>query len=321
MQHTPEQGGEIKVLYICGAGRSGSTILDRVLGQIDGFFSAGEIRVLWDRPLAEHLLCGCGVPLDSCPLWAEITRGIVGPSAVDPEAANRLRQSARTLATPLLMMPGGRKLLASIVRRHIHLVEALYRAIARTTGCRVIVDSSKVPAYSYLLSQVSAVKLYVVHLIRDPRAVAYSWQKAKPRPDMRQDTGGPRYMTRFGPVTSSLLWAMENMASESLWRKARQPYLRLHYEQFMLRPKAAVDAILSLLGESGSAQPFASEVDVKLAVNHTVAGNPDRVSTGLVRLRNDDEWRKRLAPGAKRAVEALTLPLLRRYGYGLTSRV
>ena len=33
----------VKVLYIVGMGRSGSTILANSLGEVDGFFSAGEI--------------------------------------------------------------------------------------------------------------------------------------------------------------------------------------------------------------------------------------------------------------------------------------
>ena len=34
-----------KVLFIGGYGRSGSTLLDRLLGQIDGFVSVGEVRL------------------------------------------------------------------------------------------------------------------------------------------------------------------------------------------------------------------------------------------------------------------------------------
>ena len=41
----------VRVLYIAGSGRSGSTILDRTLGQVDGFFSAGELCNLWGRGL------------------------------------------------------------------------------------------------------------------------------------------------------------------------------------------------------------------------------------------------------------------------------
>jgi len=33
-----------KVLFITGRGRSGSTILDNLLGQLDGFFSLGQVN-------------------------------------------------------------------------------------------------------------------------------------------------------------------------------------------------------------------------------------------------------------------------------------
>ena len=83
-----------KVLYIAGWGRSGSTILDNVLGQVDGFFSAGELMFLWRRGLIEGRLCGCGRPLRDCDVWMHIldraypagvdaherSKGTIGPS-------------------------------------------------------------------------------------------------------------------------------------------------------------------------------------------------------------------------------------------------
>ena len=61
-----------RVLYIGGWGRSGSTLLDRLLGQAEGSFSVGEMRDLWLRGVLENRRCGCGEPFDSCPFW---TRG------------------------------------------------------------------------------------------------------------------------------------------------------------------------------------------------------------------------------------------------------
>jgi len=49
-----------RVLYILGWGRSGSTVLGNILGEIDGFFSAGELHYLWERSLVEGRACGCG---------------------------------------------------------------------------------------------------------------------------------------------------------------------------------------------------------------------------------------------------------------------
>ena len=37
------EAGPVRVLYIGGLGRSGSTLLDRMLGQLDGVWSVGEL--------------------------------------------------------------------------------------------------------------------------------------------------------------------------------------------------------------------------------------------------------------------------------------
>jgi hypothetical protein len=58
----------VKVLYVAGSGRSGSTILDRTLGRVDGLFSAGELCNLWGRSLLARRRYGCGIPVPDC--WA-----------------------------------------------------------------------------------------------------------------------------------------------------------------------------------------------------------------------------------------------------------
>ena len=35
------------IVFIGGAGRSGSTLLEKILGNLDGCFSAGELRFIW----------------------------------------------------------------------------------------------------------------------------------------------------------------------------------------------------------------------------------------------------------------------------------
>ena len=56
----------LDILYIGGFGRSGSTLVERCLGQLDGFCAAGELRHLWDRGVVHNQLCGCQTPLRAC---------------------------------------------------------------------------------------------------------------------------------------------------------------------------------------------------------------------------------------------------------------
>jgi hypothetical protein len=49
-------------------------------------------------------------------------------------------------------------------------------------------------------------------------------------------------------------------------------------------------------------------------------GNPSRFVTGPVEIRSDDEWESNLKRRDSAVVTALTLPLLRFYGYPLREK-
>ncbi len=72
----------VKVLYILGAGRSGSTLLSNILGQLDGFQSVGELFYLWENGLLKGGLCGCGEPVLQCPFWSEVLSQSLGSSLI-----------------------------------------------------------------------------------------------------------------------------------------------------------------------------------------------------------------------------------------------
>ncbi len=93
-------------------------------------------------------------------------------------------------------------------------------------------------------------------------------------------------------------------------------WMFLRYEDFAAEPRTTVSRILSFLDEA-EAPPFVDDTTVVLGENHTVAGNPNRFRTGAVKVRLDDEWRRRLPRVEQAVVRALAWPLLRRYGYPL----
>ena len=53
------------VLYIAGTGRSGSTVLANILGEVDGVFAAGEVRYLWQRASRKAGSAGAACPCAS----------------------------------------------------------------------------------------------------------------------------------------------------------------------------------------------------------------------------------------------------------------
>ena len=303
----------VKVLYVVGLGRSGSTILSNSLGQIPGFFSGGELNFIWRHNVIENRLCGCGRPFRECPVWTEVMgEAFGGMDGVDPREMMRLQNSGtRTRHIPSMLTEGGRRGLAERLEKLLLGYGRLFEAIGTVTGSRVIVDSSKEPAHGFAMNMVPGVDFYALHLIRDPRAAAYSWSKKKPQPD----TDTREHMVRFSPAKSSALWDSWNASAEALWRHTPEKYLRLRYEDFVSSPRESFEKILHLVGEADAEPPLVSEREVKLGISHTVSGNPNRFETGAVELSPDREWISKMSPRDKALVTALTFPLLKHYGY------
>ena len=68
----PGPSDSVKVLFIGGSGRSGSTVVERLLGALPGVCNVGEVVLMWERGLLRGERCGCGVPLPQCPFWCEV---------------------------------------------------------------------------------------------------------------------------------------------------------------------------------------------------------------------------------------------------------
>src|SRR3712207_9509572 len=64
--------GRVDVVYIAGDGRSGSTLLSRLLHQVPGWLALGEVRYFWERGLQQDRACECGRPFSECPLWSRV---------------------------------------------------------------------------------------------------------------------------------------------------------------------------------------------------------------------------------------------------------
>lgn len=303
----------LKVLCITGSSRSGSTILGAALGQIDGFFCAGEMQRIWDKDWLVNEHCSCGDPILSCSHWAGVFREVIGD--YDAHLARRIRRArnsvVRLYGLPRLLAAQSLSELPAAVQDYVSLTERLYHVIQRHTGCNVIVDTSKYPTYSYLLRLAPSLDMRVVHLVRDARAVAYSWQRVKSYPTAK----GMRYMERHTAPRSAAAWNVLNGLADLLWERNTAHYRLIRYEDFVAHPRHTFQAMLDLAGEPQAVPPLVGDDVLDIRSHHIIAGNANRFQTGRVRLRMDAEWQNQLGRLDAAIVTVLTFPLLRKYGY------
>jgi len=302
---------QIKVLYIAGPSRSGSTFLSSILGEVPGIFNAGEVIDLWDRGFLHDGLCSCGLSFSQCGVWADVINEVFKKTDnCNARGMMHIRDlTARSWLIPIyLALPGQRERMRRRLQPFLFNLAELYRCIMVRTGSRVVVDSSKNVGYAYLLSLMPSIELYCVHLIRDSRATVYSWRRRKAG------------LWQQPPGKTTLSWISRNITAGLLADRMKNRCERLRYEDFVKSPRATVNRVLSLIREEPQSLPFVTDAEVELHRQHSVYGNPDRFGTGRITVRLDDEWRREIKTSDYVLVTALSWPLLIRYGYPILSR-
>jgi hypothetical protein len=308
---------QVKVLYIGGCGRSGSTILGNALGELNGFFHAGELRTLWGRGLQGGRLCGCGVPIGECLFWRSVLNATLrdrGRGPLNPAEIFRLqREVVRLRYLPrMLRATRGRELQWQPMRDYAEAAAHLYTAIADVAEALVVVDSSKRHADAALLRLLPQVEPFYVQLVRDPRAVAYSWRRTKASPTQE----GRPPMAQLGSVVVARNWLLENVSVEAVRRRCdRSRSMLVRYETFIDEPRETLLGILSMLGEERSELSLVDDRTIMLTPGHTAGGNPDRFRAGATVLKEDTEWLDRQSRRDRAISTVVALPLLGRYRY------
>ncbi len=152
-----------------------------MLGQIDDFAAVGELRHIWKRSFLENQLCACGLAFRSCPFWSEVIKLYPGADfGFAPEQVLALQDRIEySRHIPLVYLAPSASRAGAAREEYKRILLKLYRAIDQVAGGRTIINSSKEASSIFLLSTLPGVEISVVHLVRDSRAVSFSWMRRR----------------------------------------------------------------------------------------------------------------------------------------------
>ncbi len=297
----------LTVVYIAGDGRSGSTLLDRLIGAYPGTFSCGELGNLLQSAAADDEFCACGSLAASCGFWREVLTRWGASVPGFSEREYRLLQLRYERLRSLLRPGSDMTFDSENFARYAEYTRALFTTIADLSGASVIIDSSKGPARALALSRVPGLDIRMLHLVRDVRGVAYSLRnpnRGKPK------EGAPvkkRSNLRFAGT-----WATINYFCEYVRPKIAGPNLFLRYEDYT----ADLDATLAQVAELLSTQRIGFEASSGhlMKQGHQVAGNDGRMRP-VQRISTDEAWRRQFGFVMRKGLYLLVLPLMLRYRY------
>jgi hypothetical protein len=276
-----------------------------------GFVPVGELNLVW-RNNWTRWRCGCGMRTGECPFWISALTAAYGDDWRSSllELGRLHRRVVRHRDVPRLAHHRLRSREFNDDLADFGAMSSdLYRGILDTSEQRVVVDASKLGVEAIALAVAGRVDVRVVHLVRDPRAVAHSWARMRPRAFISRGE-----LARHGPVRSTLEWDARNVVAEQSRRFA--PYMRVRYDELLSEPAATLHRIAELAGEPMDELGFLDGRSATLGPSHAFAGNPMREQTGTIELRPDDEWQRVMPRRRAHLVQWLSWPVRRRYFRG-----
>jgi hypothetical protein len=303
------------VLFIGGAGRSGTTLLCSILGQSQDCFAAGEITHLWERGVLDDELCGCGQPFSRCDFWQEVMREAFGQltrgEAYEIEESRKKCCGLATLPGWLFPQLPRSGLLKAFSQYEPYLV-ALYRSIAKVSGKAVVIDSSKFPPEALLLERSPSIDLRLAHVVRNCKAVVYAWQKKKRRPAVHWK---PAYFNTYHPLVTCTAWLVFNRCFAAQIQRLGERAALIRYEDFIQDVQEAIPRLCGRLAVREPVGYCEAPDQLSASSNHMVSGNPVRFSHQPIRLKPDREWETSLNWPQRWLVDLMAGRIQREYGY------
>ena len=299
------------VVYIAGYGRSGSTLLDTLLGNHPTMFGAGEVASFFET-WPDGGRCSCGRGYAECAFWPNVvSRAQAAFPALKELSSEEITARTRRVESSFSPLSSGSP---SDRQFYGDLWRAMLSAIQQESGKSIVVDSSKssraVSRRIWALSELVGAKVWVLHLVRDPRALMWSAVRGSNR---LLEAGRPAALS--GGVLRALVgWSLANASVHAA--RAQNPhlsFLQLRYEDLAGNPAHVLRGLGAFLDVDF--EPVVERIAKQLPFDpgHGVGGNRMR-RQGPIRIAVDEEWKQAL-PRYARVLASLSWPLASQYGY------
>ncbi|HKJ89357.1 MAG TPA: sulfotransferase [Gammaproteobacteria bacterium] len=266
----------MKVVYVTGLGRSGTTLLDVLLNAHSEMAGVGEVHKLrkfarlqrQKNPRSTDRIgnsCACGAEdIWKCPFWTRVN------AELEARMGRRLDDLDLEARDPAAFRKDNRE---------------LFQAVAAAAGVDHVVDSSKRVSRLRRLLRDPEIEVLPVHVMRNPKGRANSVRRRKGqvfRPTVQYSY---RSLRLFGLLFN-------------------RPHVVVRYEDLATDPEGEMRRIMNRIGlpfEPAQVEDWASQD------NHNLAGNGVRTArSSEIALR--DTWREDLGPGKRLGINLLAAP-------------
>jgi len=303
---------KIKVIYITGYGRSGSTLLNMLLDIHPQAIGVGEILHLSDYYLRNEP-CSCGKEVNNCTVWGSLKKSGAHPEKITIPSFSKYWSLyfVKNIFKYLFKLP-----LSPELEHNAYENKLLFEALLKIfPGKKVIIDSSKNISRLLLLQKSNFFDVKVIHLVRDGKAVLFSRRRpirAKIERNRRKLMLGNN-RTSFNLVSR---WVMLNLFI-SIISSTFNSYKRVRYEDICDELEKSLNNIFHF---AGLKQIHEIQSKISQLNSHLVGGNQMRFNE-IREVKYDSEYLEELNLSDRIVFNIIGGPLNKFYGYHLNSKL
>ncbi len=257
-----------KIIYIAGYSRSGSTILDIMLGSHKNIFGTGELFYLFEDWLTGTRACTCGEIYETCSFWKDLKL----PNAISLQQAKEIVSDVEN--RKFISALQHKKISLDRIEKYALIQSALYNYIYKTSGKNIVIDSSKssgdMAGRFYALHQYTDFEVYVIHLLKNGLSVVESFVKK----GRNWALEGYAKNDRFLAARSSLGWFLANSITQNLGMKMpANRFIQIKYEDLTKHPESTLQTIGNFIEEDLSEVIDLIKKQSPFHPQHNVGGN------------------------------------------------
>lgn len=307
------------IIYIAGYGRSGSTLLEKLLNCQPSMHATGELANFFKLYGLSSSLCSCGNTLDKCKFWSNVANELFMKGFSSREFFNYFRIQKRCES---FISHGGSFFSKRYHNMYSNFMNPFYEAVLNQLNSeeKVLIDSSKTAYSNYYrpiaISRLAKYRVRVIHLIRDCRGVAWSVKKGLNR-ELESGKGGKPLF----PVSRAIIgWIYSNMVASRLKKiLSEDNYILIKYEDLVETPVKILNQLeefleLDLDESIRIAKKAMFEPGVQLPIMHQLSGNRMRFSS-ILTIRPDYAWKEKSNSQINYFIKIIAMPFMKKYGY------
>jgi len=318
------------LVYLLAASHSGSTLTAMLLNAHSEILSVGELKATNLGDTTEYL-CSCQSKIRSCRFWERVSVAMQNYNQDFHvyESLTSLRAiQSRYVQRLLRPLHRGRMLefvrdvllqFSSVWRRELPLWQKrnrdLVQSVSNLSACRFVVDSSKIGIRLKYLFQDEDIRIKVIRIVRDGRAVALTYMDPDQFadasvPSMRGGGTGRACDHRLSMKRAATEWRRSNEEAEAVIASLPSPdVLQVSYEDLCMSTSKTLDSIHQFLGVSHSE----NHKSFKSVVHHVIGNGMRLDQSSKVVL--DERWREILSKDELTDFEKYAGDLNKKYGY------